>query len=266
METPKWIDKAVYDENKHYMELQEKIWFTQCFYDMAKEQPDMKKTNVIEDLYVPSWKHLSNKSFKEVQAHLLNGGIAYLPEIGNTCVVFTQVPSIVPYQFIAKMSSLPQAVKMLIEYRKDISGSEKSISYENQWASFDLSTNTITYYTPTISDLNSKEWVLMYPEETTVTNTALSTVPKEETIGVAIVKEAKPFPDHVVRVIEEYNELYSKIEKLTTFVNNPKFEEISGKEQAELLKEQLQVMTKYYNILHKRLINFGYIKIENYKD
>ena len=59
--------------------------------------------------------------------------------------------------------------------------------------------------------------------------------------------------DYKSRLRKELNDLNFKIEKLNNFIEkNDIFKTIDLKEQ-ELLKEQREIMTKYANILRKRI-------------
>ena len=59
--------------------------------------------------------------------------------------------------------------------------------------------------------------------------------------------------DYKSRLRKELNDLNFKIEKLNNFIEkNEIFKTIDLKEQ-ELLKEQREIMTKYANILRKRI-------------
>jgi len=59
--------------------------------------------------------------------------------------------------------------------------------------------------------------------------------------------------DYKSRLRKELNDLNFKIEKLNNFIEKSKiFKAINLKEQ-ELLKEQREIMTKYANILRKRI-------------
>lgn len=59
--------------------------------------------------------------------------------------------------------------------------------------------------------------------------------------------------DYKLRLRKELNDLNFKIEKLNNFIEkNEIFKTIDLKEQ-ELLKEQREIMTKYANILRKRI-------------
>lgn len=228
-----------------------------------QNQTKMALTNAIRDLYIPSYKHLEGRNFREVCQHLEGGGIAYLDYLGNTSVIFRQIPSIVPATIVPKMSSVPQSVKELIEYRNNISNSNRGIDYENQWIEFNLSNHQATYYVPNVSEINSKEWVLIFPEQVTQypATPKEAVVAKSETVGTAKQLE-KEFPPHVLRVVDEHLDLSEKIVKLREFTINPKFRQISGDLQADLLIRQLEVMVLYQTILEKRLIDFGYLNKE----
>jgi hypothetical protein len=59
------------------------------------------------------------------------------------------------------------------------------------------------------------------------------------------------------RVIQEHSELQQKIEGLTVFINDSEspFKYLNQEEQ-QLLKEQLNIMDQYIQILFKRITNF----------
>ena len=57
---------------------------------------------------------------------------------------------------------------------------------------------------------------------------------------------------HQQRVVDEKQELDTRVEKLSTFVNSDNLNRASAEEQ-ELLREQLVVMTKLQDILQKRI-------------
>lgn len=58
--------------------------------------------------------------------------------------------------------------------------------------------------------------------------------------------------DFKERLFEEYDQLFTRIKKLRVFIESPNFSKIDSKQQ-ELLKDQLEVMERYLNILSIRL-------------
>jgi hypothetical protein len=60
---------------------------------------------------------------------------------------------------------------------------------------------------------------------------------------------------HQERVVDEYNELIEKRNKLFLFFDNPIFKSLDQAEQ-QRLKNQFKAMMVYANILRERIINF----------
>lgn len=59
------------------------------------------------------------------------------------------------------------------------------------------------------------------------------------------------------RVVDEANELDSKLQKLELFINtNPNFKNLNPYE-AQRLKDQHYYMTKYSEVLHSRIVHFN---------
>lgn len=60
------------------------------------------------------------------------------------------------------------------------------------------------------------------------------------------------YENYKERLFEEYKDLSSRIKKLRVFIESSNFSEIDSRQQ-ELLKDQLEVMDRYLNILSIRL-------------
>ena len=71
-------------------------------------------------------------------------------------------------------------------------------------------------------------------------------------------------PEHVERMITEFNELYDRGEKLTSFITGSIFSNLSDLEQ-RLLIAQAGAMTTYMGILSIRLANAG-VDVEGLHD
>lgn len=69
-------------------------------------------------------------------------------------------------------------------------------------------------------------------------------------------KTYKPADTFKDRLLIEQQELTERLDKLCSFVDNPKFKEIvTDNEQQELLYEQCQRMSDYLRVLNKRITN-----------
>ena len=78
-----------------------------------------------------------------------------------------------------------------------------------------------------------------------------SWLPKE--VFEKAYKPADTFKD---RLMIEQQELKERLDKLCSFVDSPKFEEVvTNNEQRELLYEQCQRMSDYLQVLNKRIAN-----------
>ena len=102
--------------------------------------------------------------FGKVIEALREGKMCYRLKWPTGTFVFRQVPSKVPQQFVAKMSSLPEDVKKELERRftlglnKDTEGNfYGDLEYNNQIAQVNA-VNNITSWTPTIIDCFSNDW------------------------------------------------------------------------------------------------------------
>lgn len=67
--------------------------------------------------------------------------------------------------------------------------------------------------------------------------------------------------DFKLRLVEELKDLALKCEKLTDFLSIPENVENMELEMLELLNEQLKYMLKYKDIIKKRLMLLGGVKI-----
>ena len=63
-------------------------------------------------------------------------------------------------------------------------------------------------------------------------------------------------PHEKKRVVEEWLELSTKVDKLKTFLEYDKSESINIYDKI-LLKQQLQHMSNYLDVLEKRIVRFG---------
>lgn len=71
--------------------------------------------------------------------------------------------------------------------------------------------------------------------------------------GLNAESKKDKYPSHVQRMIDEYKELYDRINKLASFINtNPIFETLQNEEREDM-KAQLIWMHKYINVLANRL-------------
>ena len=61
---------------------------------------------------------------------------------------------------------------------------------------------------------------------------------------------------HEKRVVDEWLELSTKVDKLKTFLEYDKSESINIYDKI-LLKQQLQHMSNYLDVLEKRIVRFG---------
>ena len=61
---------------------------------------------------------------------------------------------------------------------------------------------------------------------------------------------------HEKRVVDECFELSNKVDKLKTFLESDKSESINIYDKI-LLKQQLQHMSNYLDVLEKRIVRFG---------
>ena len=61
---------------------------------------------------------------------------------------------------------------------------------------------------------------------------------------------------HEKRVVDECFELSTKVDKLKTFLESDKSESIDIYDKI-LLKQQLQHMSNYLDVLEKRIVRFG---------
>lgn len=65
--------------------------------------------------------------------------------------VFMQVPSIVPFEMIARMQSVPQRVKEIVIKR------DRGLEYSNQMAIVDQA-NNVKGWAPSVSDTLADDW------------------------------------------------------------------------------------------------------------
>ena len=63
-------------------------------------------------------------------------------------------------------------------------------------------------------------------------------------------------PHEKKRVVEEWLELSTKVDKLKTFLESDKSESINIYDKI-LLKQQLQHMSNYLDVLARRIVRFG---------
>jgi hypothetical protein len=70
--------------------------------------------------------------------------------------------------------------------------------------------------------------------------------------GGSMAIEQERIPDFIVRLRDERDELQSKLEKLRTFLANPKSTEIPVAELARLMR-QSKLMDLYLDVLDERL-------------
>lgn len=64
-------------------------------------------------------------------------------------------------------------------------------------------------------------------------------------------------PTHVQRIINEYNELDKRLNKLTKFISESSTYQYLPEDEKEDMKEQLNFMTRYINVLSSRLRRVG---------
>ena len=80
---------------------------------------------------------------------------------GKGMFVFEQVPSVVPSEFIHKMSSLPQSVKD--EFKNRLENNENpvnSLTYKNQLAIVKIN-NEINGWSPSVADSLANDWIIL---------------------------------------------------------------------------------------------------------
>ncbi len=134
---------------------------------------------------------------------------------------FIQVPSEVPAEIVPKMSSLPNAAKALLV------GRGGPIHYRNQ-AAIIHPDNTITGWSPSLSDIMADDWVIH-----TGTPVDFTAAPVAETAGTATPLR----PAYQQRVIDEAAELEKKINALTAFFDSERSKDISLAESDRMLNQ-----------------------------
>lgn len=94
-------------------------------------------------------------TFEEILPCLKRGDVVTRDAFYDGLVVFMQVPATISPDMVPKMTSLPEAMKQLLQE------SESGISYHDQFIMFDLGDCTCTYYPFDGEDFTATDWTVV---------------------------------------------------------------------------------------------------------